>query len=156
MLLWSSWCFCDCMQYVLPSPQAQPVSGLVANSLAYEWEVVFVASKTILVQARPPGSAPGLQSFWRTSRRSDIQGLGASNCKRPITRDRRNSKQGISQRRSVVGPFDRYLNWPLSGVYKSSVLQSDVPRPCSRIAHTSCAESQTEDRLSPATQIQTL
>jgi hypothetical protein len=45
------------------------VGILVANSLAYDWESVFVISKAILVHARPLGSAPALHGLWRTCRR---------------------------------------------------------------------------------------
>jgi hypothetical protein len=45
------------------------VGSLVANSPAHNWDAVFVVSKAILVQARPPGSIPGMYSFRRTSRR---------------------------------------------------------------------------------------
>jgi len=41
----------------------------VPNSPACNWEAVFVVSKAILVQARPPGSVPGMYSLRRTSRR---------------------------------------------------------------------------------------
>jgi hypothetical protein len=42
-------------------------------------------------------------------------------------------RQRIAQRRSVVGPFDQYLNWLVYGVYKGSVLQSGVPRPFTEV-----------------------
>ena len=45
-------------------------------------------------------------------------GLGASDCKRPIARGRRKFNQRVAQQRSVVGPFDRHLNWLVDGVYK--------------------------------------
>jgi hypothetical protein len=61
---------------------------------------------------------------------STPQGLGASDCKRPIARDRRNSKTANRQTAICGWPFDQYLNWLLDGVCKSSALQSDVPRPC--------------------------
>jgi hypothetical protein len=59
-----------------------------------------------------------------------IQGLGASDCKCRLVRDRRKSKTANRSTAICGGPFDQYLNWLVCGVYKSSVLQSDVPRPC--------------------------
>ena len=57
-----------------------------------------------------------------------LQGLGASDCKRkPKTANH-------SLAVCCLGAFDQYLNWLVYGVYKSSVLQSNVPRPyrCNR------------------------
>jgi hypothetical protein len=49
---------------LLPSAQARPVSGLVANSPAYEWEAVFTVSK---VSCRASISSTGYTSRTRKS-----------------------------------------------------------------------------------------
>jgi len=56
------------------------VGILIANSPADDWEAIFVVSKAILVQARPPGSAPGMYSLWRTSRRIGYSRIVHTSC----------------------------------------------------------------------------
>jgi hypothetical protein len=47
-------------------------------------------------------------------------------------------RQRISQQRSVVGPFDQYLNWLGYGVYKIQSCNRDVLGPCRGTYCTKC------------------
>jgi hypothetical protein len=56
-----------------------------------------------------------------------IQGLGASDCRRGLARDRQKSKTAnCSTAICGWGPSIKYLNWLAYGLYKSSALQSGV------------------------------
>ena len=64
--------------------------------------------------------------------RHPLQGLGASDCKRGLARDRRKSK--TANRSTAICGWALRSILELASIWRvqSSVLQSDVPRPCRR------------------------